>query len=146
MGVLKPAPSQTSPTRAQLRPAGLHHLRTAGYRVFARPRISGSDIDRDMLTHLARREDEGALDRVVVFSHDGRNFLEPLVKLATTGPGVEVTVVGFEEFAHSLASAPELEFVDIEDIAGAFARPLPRTRLADLPDAGGWLEPLALAS
>ena len=132
------------PAAAQAR--WLHHLRLDGYRVFARPRIAGSDIDQDMLDHLALRASAGQVNRVTVFSHDGRNFRAPLAALADQDESLEVTVVGFDEYTGWLLDVPELRFVDIEDIPGAFARRLPRTRLENLPATGAWLEPLPRAA
>src|SRR3990170_2168706 len=54
-------------------------LRNVGFAVFAKPKVADdSDIDDDMLAHIALRESEGALRHVVVASGDGRAFREPL--------------------------------------------------------------------
>ena len=79
------------------------------------------------------------LRRLVVFSGDGRNFAEPLEDLAARG--TQVVVVAFSEVAGYAISSDLLEFIDIEDVPGAFAEPLDRVRLDALPPDGAWLRP-----
>ncbi len=110
-----------------------------GYRVFAKPKRDDSDVDDDMVDHLRARLDEGRLDAVYVGSNDAKAFLEPLGELVAQG--VAVTVIGFAEYAGSLASGEGLRFVDLETIEGLFAAPLPRLTLETLPDEGRWFEP-----
>lgn len=110
-----------------------------GYRVFAKPKRGDSDVDADMLEHLDRRVAEGDLDSVYVGSNDARNFLEPLESLAADG--VDVSVLGFAEYAGGLSTSSALEFVDLEDIPELFATPLPRINLEALPADGRWFEP-----
>jgi hypothetical protein len=74
-----------------------------------------------------------------VASHDAKAFAEPLARLARQG--VHAVVLGFRERAGYAAGHPDLDFVDLEDVPGAFARPLPRTNLFDLPSAGRWFAP-----
>ncbi|MGD9525290.1 NYN domain-containing protein [Pseudonocardia sp.] len=115
-------------------------LRNVGFAVFAKPKISeDSDIDDDMLAHIAMREQEGTLHHVVVASGDGRAFREPLEKLV--GHGITVTVIGFREHATFALSSETIDFVDLEDIEGVFREPLPRITLDSLPDTGAWLPP-----
>jgi uncharacterized protein len=115
-------------------------LRGFGYAVFARPKTQpDDDIDQDMLDHIAVRAHSHRLRRLVVFSGDGRNFAEPLEELARAG--TEVVVVAFSEVAGYAIGSELLEFIDIEDVPGAFAVPLDRVRLDALPPDGAWLRP-----
>ncbi|MGY2127777.1 NYN domain-containing protein [Blastococcus sp. SYSU DS0617] len=115
-------------------------LRGFGYAVFARPKTSpDDDIDQDMLDHIAVRAHSHTLRRLVVFSGDGRNFAEPLEDLVRAG--TRVVVVAFSEVAGYAISSDLLEFIDIEDVPGAFVEPLDRVRLDALPADGAWLRP-----
>jgi putative heme uptake system protein len=115
-------------------------LRGFGYAVFARPKLQpDDDIDQDMLDHIAVRAHSHELRRLVVFSGDGRNFAEPLEELARSG--THVVVVAFSEVAGYAISSDLLEFIDIEDVPGAFVEPLDRVRLDALPPDGAWLRP-----
>jgi uncharacterized protein len=115
-------------------------LRGFGFAVFARPKAQpDDDIDQDMLDHIAVRRHSHRLRRLIVFSGDGRNFAEPLEELARSG--VEVVVVAFSEVAGYAIGSELLEFIDIEDVPGAFAVPLDRVRLDALPPDGAWLRP-----
>ncbi|HEX9766955.1 MAG TPA: hypothetical protein VGA36_09345 [Nitriliruptorales bacterium] len=110
-----------------------------GFRVFAKPKADGSDVDEDMLDHLAARAAEGDLAAVYVGSNDARNFLEPLEKLVADG--VAATVLGFAEYAGGLSQSAQIEFVDLEAIEDLIAVPLPRVNLETLPEEGRWFEP-----
>jgi len=115
-------------------------LRGFGYSVFARPKSQpDDDIDQDMLDHIAVRAHSHRLRRLVVFSGDGRNFAEPLEQLVRQG--THVVVVAFSEVAGYAISSELLEFIDIEDVPGAFVEPLDRVRLDALPPDGAWLRP-----
>ncbi len=115
-------------------------LRGFGYSVFARPKTSpDDDIDQDMLDHIEVRAHSHRLRRLVVFSGDGRNFAEPLEQLVRAG--TQVVVVAFSEVAGYAISSELLEFIDIEDVPGAFTEPLDRVRLDALPPDGAWLRP-----
>jgi uncharacterized protein len=115
-------------------------LRSFGYAVFARPKTQpDDDIDQSMLDHISVRTHSHSLRRLVVFSGDGRNFAEPLEDLARSG--TEVVVVAFSEVAGYAISSELIEFIDIEDVPGAFAAPLDRVRLDALPPDGAWLRP-----
>jgi uncharacterized protein len=115
-------------------------LRSFGYAVFARPKSQpDDDIDQAMLDHIDVRAHSHRLRRLVVFSGDGRNFAEPLEGLVRAG--THVTVVAFSEVAGYAISSDLLEFIDIEDVPGAFAAPLDRVRLDALPPDGAWLRP-----
>ena len=115
-------------------------LRGFGYSVFARPKSQpDDDIDQDMLDHIAVRAHSHRLRRLVVFSGDGRNFAEPLEQLVREG--TQVVVVAFSEVAGYAISSELLEFIDIEDVPGAFVEPLDRVRLDALPPDGAWLRP-----
>ena len=115
-------------------------LRSFGFAVFARPKANpDDDIDQAMLDHIAVREHSHRLRRLVVFSGDGRNFAEPLEELARAG--TQVVVVAFSEVAGYAIASELLEFIDIEDVPGAFVEPLDRVRLDALPPDGAWLRP-----
>jgi uncharacterized protein len=115
-------------------------LRGFGFAVFARPKAQpDDDIDQDMLDHIAVRAHSHRLRRLVVFSGDGRNFAEPLEELVRAG--TQVVVVAFSEVAGYAITSELLEFIDIEDVPGAFVEPLDRVRLDALPPDGAWLRP-----
>jgi uncharacterized protein len=110
------------------------------FAVFARPKAQpDDDIDQDMLDHIAVRAHSHHLRRLVVFSGDGRNFADPLEQLVRDG--TRVVVVAFSEVAGYAISSDLLEFIDIEDVPGAFVEPLDRVRLDALPPDGAWLRP-----
>lgn len=114
-------------------------LRNVGFAVFAKPKIDeDSDVDSDMLEHIALRHREG-LAAVLVASADGQAFRQPLEELA--GQGIPVQVLGFREHASWALASDTLEFVDLEDIPGVFREPLPRIGLDSLPEQGAWLQP-----
>lgn len=114
-------------------------LRNVGFAVFAKPKIDeDSDVDSDMLRHIALRRSEG-LAGVMVASADGQAFREPLEEIAATG--VAVQVLGFREHASWAVTSEVLDFLDLEDIPGVFREPLPRVSLDSLPDEGAWLQP-----
>lgn len=114
-------------------------LRNVGFAVFAKPKLDeDSDVDTDMLEHVALRNGQG-LAALVVASADGQAFREPLEEIAATG--VPVQVLGFREHASWALASDTLEFVDLEDIAGVFREPLPRINLDSLPEQGAWLQP-----
>lgn len=118
-------------------------LRNVGFAVFAKPKIDeDSDVDRDMLAHIALRHQEG-LAALVVASADGQAFRQPLEEIARSGVsgGIPVQVIGFREHASWALASDTLDFVDLEDIAGVFREPLPRIGLDSLPDQGAWLQP-----
>jgi uncharacterized protein len=115
-------------------------LRNVGFAVFAKPKLTDdSDVDEDMLAHIALRRSEGDLAKVVVASGDGRAFRGPLEELVHAGVGV--TVIGFREYALFAQVSDLLDFRDLEDIDGVFREPLPRMTLDTLPDEGAWLPP-----
>ncbi|WP_328350051.1 NYN domain-containing protein [Mycobacterium sp. NBC_00419] len=114
-------------------------LRNVGFAVFAKPKIDeDSDVDSDMLAHIAQRHLEG-LAAVMVASADGQAFRAPLEDIARSG--IPVSVLGFREHASWALASDTLEFVDLEDIPGVFREPLPRIGLDSLPEQGAWLQP-----
>ena len=114
-------------------------LRNVGFAVFAKPKLDeDSDVDSDMLEHIARRAQEG-LAALMVASADGQAFRLPLEEIARSG--VPVQVLGFREHASWALASDTLDFVDLEDIEGVFREPLPRIGLDSLPDQGAWLQP-----
>ena len=61
-----------------------------GFAVFAKPKIDDdSDVDSDMLNHIALRRSEG-LASVLVASADGQAFRQPLEEIARAGTPVQV--------------------------------------------------------
>lgn len=117
-------------------------VRTAGFAVFAKPKVEAEDdIDDHLAAHIRLRAGEGAVAEVVVASHDAAAFGELLEEMAAAG--TRATVLGFEEFASFANRSPVIEFIDLESIAGVFPKPLPRTNLAALPPEGAWLAPLS---
>jgi putative heme uptake system protein len=114
-------------------------LRNVGFAVFAKPKLDeDSDVDSDMLDHIAQRSADG-LAALVVASADGQAFRQPLEAIARSG--VPVQVLGFREHVSWALASDTLEFVDLEDIAGVFREPLPRIGLDSLPQKGAWLQP-----
>ena len=114
-------------------------LRNVGFAVFAKPKIDeDSDVDGDMLNHIALRHSEG-LAALLVASADGQAFRQPLEDIARAGTPVQV--LGFREHASWALASDTLEFVDLEDIPGVFREPLPRIGLDSLPEQGAWLQP-----
>ncbi|MGI9124860.1 MAG: NYN domain-containing protein [Mycobacterium sp.] len=114
-------------------------LRNVGFAVFAKPKVDeDSDVDSDMLAHIALRQNEG-LAGVLVASADGQAFRAPLEDIARSG--TPVAVLGFREHASWALASDSLDFVDLEDIPGVFREPLPRIGLDSLPEQGAWLQP-----
>lgn len=114
-------------------------LRNVGFAVFAKPKIDDdSDVDSDMLAHIAARRSSG-LAGLIVASADGQAFKRPLEDVAADG--IEVQVLGFREHASWALASDTLEFVDLEDIDGVFREALPRIGLDSLPEQGAWLQP-----
>jgi putative heme uptake system protein len=114
-------------------------LRNVGFAVFAKPKVDDdSDVDSDMLAHIALRRSEG-LAAVIVASADGQAFKLPLEDIAADG--IDVQVLGFREHASWALASDTLEFVDLEDIEGVFREQLPRISLDSLPEQGAWLQP-----
>ncbi|MDT5013700.1 MAG: putative heme uptake system protein [Mycobacterium sp.] len=114
-------------------------LRNVGFAVFAKPKVDDdSDVDADMLAHIALRRQEG-LAGVLVASADGQAFRLPLEDIARSG--LPVQVLGFREHASWALASDSLEFVDLEDIPGVFREALPRVGLDSLPEQGAWLQP-----
>lgn len=122
-------------------PAGLQgwisFLTSAGFRVFAKPKHDGSDVDDDMVSYI--EESLPDADAFVVVSNDARCFTDVLTAVA--GKGKRVTVLGFAELAGEMAYSEVIEFVDLEDIPGLLHVELQRIRLDTLPEAGGWFAP-----
>ncbi|GAB3678850.1 NYN domain-containing protein [Angustibacter aerolatus] len=115
-------------------------LRSFGFAVFAKPKLHpDDDVDLDMVKHIDDRTRSHKLVRLVVASGDGRNFLEPLERFAREG--TQVTVISFAEVAGYALESDLIEFLDLEDVPGAFQSPLDRVRLDALPAGGAWLRP-----
>lgn len=115
-------------------------LRNVGFAVFAKPKVDeDSDVDSDMLAHIALRRSEG-LAALLVASADGQAFRQPLEEIARSD-GTPVAVLGFREHVSWALASDSLEFVDLEDVPGVFREPLPRIGLDSLPEQGAWLQP-----
>ena len=115
-------------------------LRNVGFAVFAKPKVDeDSDVDSDMLGHIALRRSEG-LAALLVASADGQALRQPLEEIAPDDD-IDVQVLGFREHASWALASDSLEFVDLEDIPGVFREPLPRIGLDSLPEQGAWLQP-----
>jgi len=115
-------------------------LTQTGYRVFAKPKAGGSDIDDDIVDYITSRPPHDVAE-IVLASHDARAFLTVAEELANAGIGV--VVLGFREFAGRLATSEKLDFVDVSDVPNLFKDLPPRVRFDDLPAEGRWLEPTA---
>jgi putative heme uptake system protein len=132
--------TNVAPTSTDVIRPWVEALRNVGFAVFAKPKVTeDSDIDDDMLAHIDMRLHEGHLRHVVVASGDGRAFREPLEKLIEQH--VDVTVIGFREYANFALASETISFLDLEDMDGVFREPLPRMTLETLPDEGAWLPP-----
>jgi putative heme uptake system protein len=132
--------TNVAPTSTDVIRPWVEALRNVGFAVFAKPKVTeDSDIDDDMLAHIDMRLQEGHLRHVVVASGDGRAFREPLEKLIEQH--VDVTVIGFREYANFALASETISFLDLEDMDGVFREPLPRMTLETLPDEGAWLPP-----
>jgi hypothetical protein len=103
------------------------------------PTLGRADLSTAMWAHIDQLSTAGNLAEVVVASHDAVAFGARLAALADR---VAVTVLAFRERAGFAAGRAGIGFVDLESIPGAFAAPLPRTNLFDLPTEGRVLPPL----
>ncbi|WP_337061055.1 NYN domain-containing protein [Kineococcus sp. G2] len=132
--------TNVQPTAAVSLRGWIEALRSFGYAVFARPKLHPEDdVDDAMLQHITERAASHRLRRLVVASGDGRNFLAPLEELHRAG--VRCVVLSFAEVAGYAQESAHIEFVDLEDVPGAFQVSLGRTRLSALPPGGGWFRP-----
>lgn len=112
----------------------VHAVRTAGFSVFARPKVDhDDDIDDALVGFVEDRAAGHSLVDLVVATHD-QELVQRAVRAA--GAGARTTQVGFEELAHPISALPDLAFVDLEDIPGTFAERLPRMLLSRLPREG----------
>jgi uncharacterized protein len=128
---VQPTPGLEAWIRAMLQ-NGLH--------VFAKRKSSpDSDIDPDMLAHLAARR----WDRAVVVSHDARCFARPLAEMAARG--TEVLAVGMTEFAGCLPATDGITFIDVDDIDDLCPKWPTRVRLHNVPEHGCWFHPAEVA-
>jgi putative heme uptake system protein len=127
--------------RAEQIKGWVEFLRNIGFAVFAKPKVDeDDDIDRDLLAHVRRREEEGPLAELIVASADQfRDFDDDLLELARRLP---VTVLGLREFNGLAIRTEEIDFIDLEDVPGLFEQPLTRELpLEMLPAEGAWLPP-----
>jgi uncharacterized protein len=117
-------------------------IRNQGFAVVVRPaaKASTAALSASVRAYVDRMLRDRVLSELVVASHDGEGLQSYLHELS--GRGVAVTVLGFRERAQYAADSSSLGFVDVETVEGAFAFPLPRTNLYDLPEDGVALPPL----
>jgi len=116
--------------------------RKQGFAVHARrPEPAETSLHVAMTAMIDALDRSGQLCEVVVASHDDAGLGARLEALAARS--VSVVVIGFRELAEGLAHRSGVQFVDIEQIDGAFATPLARTNLYDLPVDGRTLPVLA---
>lgn len=113
----------------------VHLLRSNGFGVYGRPQIDGSDIDDNLVAHVAERRPS----RLIIATHDVE-----LIKrcMAKVGEGCPVTVLGYEENSAWTISNRGVDFVDLEDVPGSYAQPLQRSALRRLPPEGRFLAPI----
>lgn len=124
------------PERSQGLQGWVVFLQSIGYRVFAKPKLEGSDIDEAMVEYIHSAAADAT--KVVVASNDARRFVEPVREISSAVP---VTVLGFVELAGELAEPDGWTFVDLDEVPDVIRVPLSRTRLDTLPEDGGWFEP-----
>lgn len=118
------------------------NLRDWGWSIFVKPKNRPrDDIDAEMIRYIERPFRQGSLVELIVASHDARAFASPLARYSQAG--VHVIVLGYRERERVASSNPDIDFVDLEDLPGAFLAPLPRTNLFDLPPGGRWFAPFA---
>lgn len=116
-------------------------LRRAGFFVFMKPKLRRSDgVEPEMVAHIDKRLRQPGTREIIVAAHDPKHFEAPLRRVAAGG--VAVRILGYRELDTIASSNETIGFIDLEDIAGAFASSLPRTNLHDLPATGRWLDPL----
>lgn len=104
------AKDNIAPGSAEVVRPWVEALRT-GFAVFAKPKVDDdSDVDADMLAHIARRHDEG-LAALLVASADGQAFRTPL----RTSPdrAYRSACWDFHEHASWALASDSLEFVTI---------------------------------
>jgi len=121
--------------------SGLQRLavmfRSCGFGVYARPKIADSDIDDNLVAHVETNASDTA--HLLIATHD-KTLIERTA--AVLDPSCRITVLGFEEQSSYAMSSDRMEFVDLEDIDGMFAKPLARALFTRLPDEGAYLRPL----
>jgi putative heme uptake system protein len=129
------------PHMAKLQQPFVHAVRTAGFSVFAKPKVDESDdIDDALVTFVRQKAQTHRLTELFMGTHD-QELVERSIEAA--GDEVRPTLVGFEELAYPVGGMPEgLEFVDLEDVPGTFAEKLSRALLSRLPREGMLLPPL----
>lgn len=121
--------------------SGLQRLavmfRSCGFGVYARPKIADSDIDDNLVAHVEANASDTA--HLLIATHD-KALIERT--MAVLDASCRITVLGFEEQSSYAVSSDRMEFVDLEDVDGMFAKPLARALFTRLPDEGAYLRPL----
>lgn len=117
-------------------------IRNQGFAVVVRPATGASSapLTPSLRAYVDRAMADGSVAELVVASHDADGLRVHLDELA--GRGVKVSLLGFREKAQFAAESSLIDFIDVESVSGAFAFPLPRTNLYDLPLDGVALPPL----
>lgn len=131
--------TNTAPGSADVVQPWVAGLRNMGFPVFVKLKI---DVDRDMLTHIEQRYNEGRA-ALVVASANSQTFRQPLEEI--TRAGIDIQMIEFREHTSWTLTSDTLEIVDLEDIADVFREPLPRIGLDSLPEQGAWLQPFPAA-
>ena len=114
------------------------HLRCAGFGVFARPQVDGSDIDDDLVAHV--RSVAGDLGHLLIGTHD-KELLQRCV--GEVSASCRITVLGFEESSSWALTSKRVEFVDLGAVPGFLSAEIPRMVLRSLPPGGAFAGPLA---
>ena len=121
-----------------------------GYRVFTKPKAQETDdIDDQMVQqiwyHMDKERRRTSLSRLVVISHDAKNFFKPLTEVKHLLPDIQITVLGLTGDAGPLERSTDFDFMDLRDIPGLIDFELPNSivNLDDLPEHGKWFVPVS---
>lgn len=132
---------------ANLHPARLDQMRgwidvirSAGFSVFAKPKLADKDdIDEDLVALVHRHVEAGDVCELLIASGDRFRDL-PSGDLLDLGDRVPLTIVGFREYCTGAIRTEGVRFVDLEDIPGVFETRLHREMPLDrIPAEGAWL-------
>jgi uncharacterized protein len=128
------------PQLARNQQSFVHAIRSVGFGVYARPKLkSDDDIDDALVDLVADRAGAHDLVDLVVASHDQALLVRVA---AVAGDAATITQLGFEEHSVPPQQPGAPAFVDLEDVPGVFAEPLPRQLLTRLPRDGMLFPPL----
>lgn len=116
-------------------------VRSTGFGVYARPKLSASDdVDDAMVTRIRNAVATSNVGEVIVASHDRRAFAPVLADVAAKG--VPAFVLGHRQFATWVDAAVGVSFISLQSVADCFRERLTRVDLEYLPDEGTFLPPL----